>query len=74
MLFVKTRECERHFNFMKGVPGSKKVGNLCYKAIIVDWTNVCLSAHAIAQPCEHATSEAFQAVKGLWNIYIYICI
>jgi len=28
-----------------------------------------LSAHAIAQPRKHTTSEAFQALKGLCDIY-----
>jgi len=26
--------------------------------------NVCFSAHAIAQPCGHTTSEGFQAFKA----------
>jgi len=34
------------------------------------WANVAFSAHAIAQPCRHATTEAFQAIKkGLCDIY-----
>jgi len=31
-----------------------------------------LVTHAIAQPCRHTTSEAFQALQGLCDIYIYI--
>jgi len=27
------------------------------------WANLCFSVHAIAQPCGHTTSEAFQAAK-----------
>jgi len=35
------------------------------KKNIFQWTNVYLSEHTIAQLWEHATSEAFQSVKGL---------
>jgi len=36
---------------------------------ILHWANVCFSAHAIAQICEHTTSDAFREVKGLCNTY-----
>ena len=36
---------------------------------ILPWANVCFRAHAIAQPCRHTTSKAFQAVKRLCDIY-----
>jgi len=35
---------------------------------LLHWGNVCLSAHAISQPCRHTTSETFR--KG-YAIYIY---
>jgi len=34
-------------------------------------TSVNCSEHATAQPCRHTTSEAFQALKVLCDIYIY---
>ena len=37
---------------------------------ILYWTNVCFSAHETAQPCGRATSEEFEALKGLCDIYI----
>jgi len=37
---------------------------------ILYWTNVCFSAHETAQPCGRVTSEEFEALKGLCDIYI----
>jgi len=37
---------------------------------ILHWANICFSARAIARPCGHTTSEAFQALKG-FEIYVH---
>ena len=37
--------------------------------IISHWPNICSSAHAFAQRCRHTTSEVFQAVKGICDMY-----
>jgi len=39
---------------------------------ILHCANVCFSAHANAQPCGHTTREAFQALKGLCDIYTIV--
>ena len=36
---------------------------------ISHWANICCSARAIAQPCRHTNSEAFQVLQGLCNIF-----
>jgi len=39
---------------------------------ILHCANIYFSAYVPAQPCRHATSKDFQALKGLLYIYIYI--
>jgi len=48
---------------------SRRVAQQCYLWKNVYWANVCFREHAFAQPCRHTTSEAFQVVKRLCDMY-----
>jgi len=63
---LKTTACTKHILSTEQRMGLSSVPS----RKILHWANVRFSAYAIAQPCGHATSVAFQTVKSLCdNIY-----